>query len=151
MQKRLWLLAGAAAAVLLLAASATARTNSATRASAAAGTPAAAPFAQAWATVPTTAAGRKAASVAVVGAEQDIDGFNANLNCCAEVWATWMGDVEAWRGAYIQNQKGVWTPDLATAVATPTSITYKIRPDANWYFGGRKLPVTYKDFVYTLQ
>src|SRR4051812_22537473 len=118
MQKRLWLLAGAAAAVLLVAASATARTNSATGGSVAEGTPAAAPFAQAWAMVPRTTAGRKAANIAVVGAEQDINGFNSNLNCCAEVWATWIGEVESWRGAYIQNQKGVWMPDLAIGSAT---------------------------------
>ena len=30
-------------------------------------------------------------------------------------------------------------------------MTYTIKPNANWYWGGKKIPVTYKDFVYTLQ
>jgi peptide/nickel transport system substrate-binding protein len=34
-------------------------------------------------------------------------------------------------------------------VATKSTLTYFIRPDANWYWGGKKVPVTYKDFVYT--
>ena len=87
MHRRLWLLAGAAAAVLLLAASATAKTKVAGTAAVADGTPAAAPFAQAWAQVPRTTAGRKAANVVVFGAEQDIDGFNTDLSCCNELWA----------------------------------------------------------------
>jgi len=82
MHRRLWLLVGAAAAVLLLAASATAKTKVAGTAAVADGTPAAAPFAQAWAQVPRTTAGRKAANVVVFGAEQDIDGFNTVLSCC---------------------------------------------------------------------
>ena len=50
MHRRLWLLVGAAAAVLLLAASASATTKVAGSASALLdGTPAATPFAQAWA------------------------------------------------------------------------------------------------------
>ena len=92
MHRRLWLFAGAAAAtVLLVAASATAKTNVAGSARVSDATPAAAPFAQAWAQVPRTTAGRKAANVVVFGAEQDIDGFNTNLSCCNELWASWMG------------------------------------------------------------
>jgi len=153
MHKRLWLLAGAAAVVLLLAASATAKTKVAGSAAVADGTPAAAPFAQAWAQVPRTTAGRKAANVVVFGAEQDIDGFNTNLSCCNELWASWMGGAETGYGAYIQNQKGQWTmtPIITAASANSKGVSYTIAKSANWYWGGKKLPVTYQDFVYTLQ
>jgi ABC-type transport system substrate-binding protein len=152
MHRRLVLFVVPVAAVLLVAASATAKTNVAGSARVLGATPAAAPFAQAWAQVPRTTAGRRAANVVVFGAEQDIDGFNTNLSCCSELWAGWMGGVETNRGAFIQNQKGQWIKDLVTSAnATKTSLTYTISPNANWYWGGKKVPVTYKDFVYTLQ
>jgi ABC-type transport system substrate-binding protein len=153
MHKRLWLLAGAAAAVLLLAASATAKTKVAGTAAVADGTPAAAPFAQAWAQVPRTTAGRKASNVVVFGAEQDIDGFNTVLSCCNELWASWMGAGETTYGPFIQNQKGLWIPTGITtsAAANSKGVSYTISPKAFWYWGGKKVPVTYQDFVYTLQ
>jgi peptide/nickel transport system substrate-binding protein len=102
--------------------------------------------------VPTTTAGRKAANVVVFGAEQDINGFNTVLACCNQLWASFMGGNEALHGAFNQNNKGVWFKDLvSSASATKTSLSYTIKPNANWYWGGKKLPVTYKDFVYTLQ
>jgi len=150
MHRRLWLLAGAAAAVLLLAASATATSSGSSPASG--GTPAAAPFAQSWAKVPTTTAGRKAANVVVFGIEQDINGFNVNLACCNQLTASYMGAIETQHGAFNQNEKGVWFKDLVTAAsASKTGVSYTISPKANWYWGGKKVPVTYKDFVYTLQ
>ena len=153
MHRRLWLLVGAAAAVLLLAASATAKTKVAGTAAVADGTPAAAPFAQAWAQVPRTTAGRKAANVVVFGAEQDIDGFNTVLSCCNELWAGWMGGNETTYGPFIQNQKGLWIPTGITTAASANSkgVSYTISPKAFWYWGGKKVPVTYQDFVYTLQ
>jgi ABC-type transport system substrate-binding protein len=152
MHRRLWLLAGAAVAVLLLAASATARTHVAASQTAAGGTPAAAPFAQAWANVPRTTAGRMAANVAVVGSEQDVNGFNTDLACCNQLVGGFMGAIEADGGAFVQNQKGQYLPNLiSSASATSKTLSYTIRPDANWYWGGKKVPVTYKDFVYTLQ
>jgi len=49
------------------------------------------------------------------------------------------------------NNKAQWTLDLASAAsANSKGVTYTIRPNAYWYWGGNKLPVTYKDFVYTL-
>jgi ABC-type transport system substrate-binding protein len=150
MHKRLWLLAGAAAALLLVAGSATATTKVAGSAKGAESS--AAPFAQAWANVPRTTAGRKAKSVLVFGVEQDINGFNTDLACCNQLIGGFMGAIEAGRGAFVQNQKGVWVKDLvSSASATKTSLSYTIKPNANWYWGGKKLPVTYKDFVYTLQ
>ena len=151
MHRRLWLLAGAAAAVLLLAASATAKTKVAGSA-AFAGTPAAAPFAQAWAQVPRTPTGRRASNVVVVGAEQTFNGFNNILNCCSQLWAGFAGEVEAQHGAFIQDNKGNWQMDLvSSAAATKSGVSYTISPKAFWYWGGKKVPVTYKDFVYTLQ
>ena len=150
MHRRLWLLAGAAAAVMLLAASATATTKVAGSARGAESS--AAPFAQSWAKVPQTTAGRKAKSVLVFGVEQDINGFNTVLACCNQLIGGFMGAAEAQHGAFNQNEKGVWFKDLVSAAsATKTSLSYTIKPNANWYWGGKKLPVTYKDFVYTLQ
>jgi ABC-type transport system substrate-binding protein len=152
MNRRLWLLAGAVAAVLVLAASATATSSGSSRVSG--GTPAAAPFAQAWAKVPTTTAGRKAKNIVVFGAEQDINGFNTSLNCCSQLWANFMGLVETDHGAFNVNQKGQFFPEkyiVSSATATKTGLSYTIAPNANWYWGGKKVPITYKDFVYTLQ
>ncbi len=152
MHRRLWLLVGAAIAVGIVATSATATSRGAGSARAADATPAAAPFAQSWAHVPRTTAGRKAANVVVVGEEQDINGFNTVLNCCNQLAGQYIGNFEAIHGAYNLNEKGVYFKDLVSAAsATKTGLSYTIRPDANWYWGGKKLPVTYKDFVYTWQ
>jgi len=151
MHKRLWLLAGIALAVLMVAASATATTKVAGSAQAADATPAAAPFAQAWANVPRTTAARAAKDVLVFGQEQDIVGFNTNLTCCNQFWAL-VQAVPVIRGAYNINNKLQYVKDLVSdAKATRTTLSYTIRPDANWNWGGKKSPVTYKDFVYTWQ
>ncbi len=150
MHRRLWLLAGAAVAVMFLAASATATSNVSGTARGAQS--AAAPFAWSWAQVPRTAEARKAKSVLVFGEEQDINGFNTVLSCCNQLAGGYLAFNEALRGAHVQNDKGVWVKDLVTdAKATKTTLSYTISPKANWYWGGKKLPVTYKDFVYTLQ
>jgi ABC-type transport system substrate-binding protein len=143
-------LAGALVAVVVSgsAASTGARTDSS------AASPAAVPFAQAWAAVPKTAAARKAANVVVFAAFGDIPsgGFNIALTCCNSLASQWLGFREALHGAYIQDDKGEWVEDLVTdASATRTRLTYTISPQAFWYWGGRKLPVTYRDFVYTLR
>src|SRR3954469_14056076 len=148
MHRRLWLLAGVGAAVLLLAASATATTKSASSARGA--TLSAAPFAQSWANVPRTPAARKAKSVLVFGAEQDVVGFNTALASENAFWGVVMGGTPIIRGEYIIDDQANYLLDLATKVtATKTSLTYVIRPDANWWWGGKKLPVTAQDFVYT--
>jgi ABC-type transport system substrate-binding protein len=138
------LLAGALVAVVLSGSAASARPR-------AVGTPAAVPFTQA---VPKTVAARKAANVVVFAAFADIPsgGFNAALSCCNNLASLWWGFREALHGAYIQDARGEWVEDLVTdASATKTRLTYTISPRAHWYWGGRKLPVTYRDFVYTLQ
>ena len=144
MHKRLWLLAGALLAMVCVAATATATTTVSSKA-----TQSAAPFAQSWAQTPRTLAGRKAKDTVVFGQEQDIDGFNTVLTCCNEFWAG-VQTVPVIRGAYIVNNKLQHVLDLvSSAKATAHTLSYTIRPDANWYWGGKKVPVTYQDFVYT--
>jgi peptide/nickel transport system substrate-binding protein len=146
MKRALTLLAGAAVAILFVTASATATSRTAHSA-----TLAAAPFAQSWAHIPRTPAARAAKDVLVFGQEQDIDGFNTSLTCCNEFWAG-VQTVPVIRGAYNLTNKLQHVLDLVTsAKATRTTLSYTIRPDANWDWGGKKLPVTYKDFVYTWQ
>jgi len=150
MHRRLWLFAGVAAAMVVLVASATASTTKVSRSAGAQS--AAAPFAQSWAQVPRTVAARKAKDILVFGEEQDINGFNTVLTCCNALAGGYLGANETLRGAFVQNQKGVWVKDVvASASADKTGVTYTIKPNASWYWGGKKLPVTYKDFVYTLQ
>jgi peptide/nickel transport system substrate-binding protein len=152
MHRRLWLLAGAAAAVLVIAASATATTKVSGSASASRGTPAAMPFAQAFAHTPRTVAARKAKLTTIWAEEQDINGFNQNLNCCNQLAGGLVGAFEAQHGAFNLNDKGVYFLDLAkSAKANKTGVVYVLRPDANWYDGGKKVPVTGKDFIYTWQ
>jgi ABC-type transport system substrate-binding protein len=94
-----------------------------------------------------------AANAVVFGLMADAGaGFNTVLACCNTVQAGQMGNVEALRGAFVQTDKGVWVKDLvAEAKPDLRGVSYTIRPDAFWYWGGRKVPVTYRDFVYTLQ
>jgi ABC-type transport system substrate-binding protein len=149
MPKRISLIAGAALAILVIASSATAVGH---RAGTSAGaTASAAPFAQSWAQVPRTSAARQAKDILVFGQEQDVVGFNAALTCCSQFWAA-VQVVPVIRGTYNVDNKLRHVLDLvSSAKATKTTLSYTIRPDANWNWGGRKIPVTYKDFVYTWQ
>jgi peptide/nickel transport system substrate-binding protein len=149
MHRRLWLIAGMVLAVMIVATTATATTKVAGSARVADSAPAAAPFAQSWAAVPRTMAARKAKDIVVFGQEQDIVGFNTNLTCCNQFWAG-VQTVPVIRGAFITNNKLQLVKDLVSdAKATKTTLSYTIRPDANWNWGGKKIPVTYKDFAYT--
>ena len=152
MRRRIWLLAGAAAAVLVVAGSATATSKTAS-APAPDVTPAAAPFAQAWAHVPKTTAARKAKSVVVVAQEQDLSGtWNTNEASSNLAWAVWAGINPTMRAPYVIDAGLNYSYDLVSNVTvSKKSISYTIRPDAYWNYGGKKLPVTYKDFVYTWQ
>ena len=152
MHRRLWLFAGTAVAILSLAAAASATTKVAGVAHTLDATSAAAPFALSWANVPRTTAGRKAKSVLVFGEEQDINGFNTNLTCCNALAGGYLAANEALHGAYLQNDKGQWIKDVVVSgAATKTTLTYTISPKANWYWGGKKVPVTWSDFAYTWQ
>jgi len=115
-------------------------------------TSAAAPFADAWAQVPSSPAARKARNIVVFGGHGSFAGFNIALTCCDLLWAGFAGANEALHGAYIQNARGDWIRDLvSTASTTSSGVSYTIKPNAYWYWGGKKVPVTYRDFVYTLQ
>lgn len=102
-----------------------------------------------------TAGGAASAAVprtVVVGAQRDADGFNVATSCCGNPWDSWMGAEEALRGAFVRTPKGRWVVQLVSAAsADGRGITYTIKDDAFWYWGGRKVPVTYRDFVYTLR
>jgi ABC-type transport system substrate-binding protein len=97
-------------------------------------------------------AGPDVSRVVVFGLGADIDGgFNAVLTCCNALPGSYVS-VPVLHGAFVQNAKGVWLKDLVTdARASARGISYTIRPDAFWYWGGKRVPVTYRDFVYTLQ
>ena len=145
--KRMALIAGAALAVLVLAASASATGGRAETAA----TPAAAPFAESWASVPRSPQARQAKDVLVFGAEQDINGFNSVLTCCNQFWSAVVG-VPVIRGAFNLTNTLDHVKDLVSdAKATQKTLTFTIRKDAFWNWGGRKIPVTYKDFAYTWQ
>ena len=142
MHTRFWLLAGIAAA--LVAASASAGTTT-TRASLHA-----APFAQAWANVPRSPAARHARQVLVFAGEQDPSGFNGLQATQSSAWAVLEGDTPAVRGMYKIDDRGEYSLDLAAKVtATKSGLDIRVRPDANWLWGARKLPVTAEDFIYT--
>jgi len=146
MRKRIFLIAGTALAVLAVSSTATATGRHATSAA-----QATVPFAQSWANVPRTPAARKAKDVLVFGAEQDIVGFNAILTCCNQFWSAVQG-VPVIRGAYnIDNRLQHILDLVSSAKATKAGLSYTIRKGAYWNWGGRKLPVTYKDFAYTWQ
>jgi ABC-type transport system substrate-binding protein len=115
-------------------------------------TPAAAPFAEAWASVPASSTQRKARNIVVFGARGVVNGFNTQLACCNQLWVGFSAANEALRGAFNQNEKGTWFKDLVSAASVDkTGLSYTIKPNAYWYWGGKKVPVTYRDFVYTLQ
>ena len=148
MQTRHWLTACAIVALLATGASASAAAGSRSGR-----TLAAAPFAQAWSSVPRTPAARAARSVLVFGMEQDVTGFNTGEASQNSYWAALTGNTPTLRGNYIIDNKANYHLDLAKkVVATPKTLTIDIRPDANWYWQGHpKSPVTYKDYVYTWQ
>jgi peptide/nickel transport system substrate-binding protein len=149
MPRRITLIAGAAVAMLVVAMSATAVGHQSRAAAGAQSS--AAPFAQAWANVPRTPAARKAKNILVFGAEQDIVGFNGALTCCNQFWAA-VQAVPVLRGAYNVDNRLRHILDLVSAAkATKSSLSFTIRKDANWNWGGKKVPVTYKDFAYTWQ
>jgi peptide/nickel transport system substrate-binding protein len=150
MFKRMPVYVGVALVVVSVAASANATTKRAGNAKSSA--IAAAPFAESWANVPRTPAARRAKDTLVFGAEQDITGFNVQQADQSALWAQITGVSPTLRGIYIIDQNGNYHLDLATKVtATKTNLTITVRSDAVWNWGGKKLPVTNQDLVYTWQ
>src|SRR3954452_2633551 len=85
--------------------------------------------------------------------EQDVTGFNTGEESQNAYWAALTGNTPTLRGNYIIDNKGNYHLDLASKVtATKSTLSITIRPDANWYWEGHaKIPVSYKDYVYTWQ
>ena len=87
-------------------------------------TRAAAPFAQSWASVPASPAVRRARNIVVFGTAGVISGFNTALQCCNDLIAGFIAQTSL-RGAFNQNDKGVWFKDLvskAFAAAPPITL-----------------------------
>src|SRR5215469_6628398 len=131
MHRRIWLLAGAAAAVLVVATSAGAASRTAVSKAGVA------PFAQAWAQVPRTSAAREAKSVVVVAMEQDLPGtFNTNYQPSNSAW-TINVTTPVLAGIYDVTDKYQYIPSLVSSVVVnKKTITYNIRPNAVWNWGG---------------
>lgn len=90
-------------------------------------------------------------NVVVFGGHNEFKGFNVALSCCDSFWTNIEGTSEAIRGAFKQDDMGRWVYDLVSrASADASGVSYTIKPNAFWYWGGKKVPVTYRDFVYTL-
>jgi peptide/nickel transport system substrate-binding protein len=98
------------------------------------------------------AAAKAPPNVLVFGLNGDVaGGFNAALSCCDVLPGAFV-DVPVLHGAFVQNDEAVWVKDLVSSAHADTrGLSYTIRPDAYWYWGGKKIPVTYRDFVYTLR
>ena len=109
------------------------------------------PFAQAWAQVGRTPAARAAKSTAVVAMEQDLPAtFNTNFVASNTGWTLNVVSGPVLADVFAVSDKLQYMPSLVSKVtATKQGITYDIRPNAVWNWGGRKVPVTYRDFVYT--
>lgn len=163
MHRRFWFLAAAAVGVLTVVGSASAMRVGPTATARANGFTmgAIAPFAQSWAATPRTPAAREKSKSISVAMEQDIGSgttWNINQANSTLAWATWVGWNPILRGpylvAYSSKHKPHYTyhPDLATKVKVNKKfIRYYIRKNANWNWGGKVSPVTWKDFAYTVK
>ena len=143
MNRRMWEIVGTAVVVLAVAGSATATS---TTASATVDS-----FARAWAHVGRTPAARAAKSTVVVAMEQDLPGtFNTNYVASNTGWTLDVVSGPVLADVFAITDKLRYMPSLVSKVTvTKEGITYDIRPNAVWNWGGRMVPVTYKDFVYT--
>jgi len=152
MGKRLWLLAGVVmlASVVTVSGATAKLTNRAAEPSfsLASATAGSLPDSLLRSAIPTS---RQAKDTLVFGAEQDINGFNTNLECCNQFWAVVIGNSAVLRGAYIITDKLQYKEDVissAKLTANPFTITYNIRKNANWSDG---TPVSGADFVWSWQ
>jgi len=155
MHKRIWFLAAAALALLAVVGSASAMTGGPKTASSYGKVM---PFAQSWNATPKTPAGRMAKSTINVAQEQDLGagcGWNINNAACTLAWAVWVGWNPILRGPYTVayvNGGYKYEYDLVTNVTVNSKyIRYTIRKGAKWNWGGKLSPVTWQDFVYTVQ
>lgn len=161
MHRRIWFLGVAAVAVLAVAGSASAmRTGPASAKAGANGftMPNVGSFAQSWAQTPRTPAARAHASTINVAMEQDIGSGNTwNINQANSTlaWAVWVGWNPILRSPYLVTYTHghyVYKYDLVTKVKVNHKyIRYYIRKNANWNWGGKTMPVTWRDFALTVE
>jgi peptide/nickel transport system substrate-binding protein len=120
--RKLWLLAGVVLTGLVLASTGSARQNSAS-----------------------------AAGTMVVGLEQEPTILNTSIiggDALANVYIS----VPMWSGAYKITPNFTYAPELVSSVKVqqnPFRLTYHIKKNAYWNDGGKKVPVTAQDFVFT--
>jgi peptide/nickel transport system substrate-binding protein len=89
--------------------------------------------------------------VVVYGATGVVPGLNAMVNEF-DFGSGFFAQTAAVRGAFRLKNDGTYVKDLVTSAhADGRGVSYTISPKAFWYWGGRRVPVTYRDFVYTLQ
>jgi ABC-type transport system substrate-binding protein len=93
-----------------------------------------------------------------VAQEQDLSpncGWNINQANCTLAWAVWVGWNPILRGPLLlaYSKAGYkYKPDLtAMPSVDQTGITYHIRGNAKWNYGGKLTPVTGADFIYTVE
>jgi peptide/nickel transport system substrate-binding protein len=120
--RKLWLLAGVVFAGLVLVATGSARQSSS-----------------------------KAAGTLVVGLEQEPTILNTSIiggDALANVYIS----VPMWSGSYKITPSFTYKPELVSRVKVqnnPFRLTYYIRKNAYWNDGGKKVPVTAQDFVFS--
>ncbi len=88
----------------------------------------------------------------VFGAEQEpSEGLNGMLTCCTLFWEAVINN-QVLEGALEAQPDFTYEPELVTEEPTPTddpfSLTYNIRPEANWSDG---TPITAEDFEFTYE
>lgn len=86
------------------------------------------------------------------GAEQEpTEGLNGDLTCCTLFWENVI-NAQVIEGAFEAQPDFTYEPELITEEPTPTddpfSLTYNIRPEANWSDG---TPITAEDFEFTYE
>lgn len=92
----------------------------------------------------------KTGGTLVFAAEQNPDCLNLELNACNAAWAQWM-EFPVIRAAFHTMPDFSYVPDVVSKVSlhlNPMRLTYYIRKNAVWNDG---VPVTAKDFIFTLQ
>ena len=82
--------------------------------------------------------------------EQDVTGFNSNLSCCNEYWSVRSREQPGVRGAYMHHEQSRVRPGpRGQGRRNEDDADLHIKKNAYWTWGSKKLPVTYRDFVYT--
>ena len=146
MQRRLWLLVGAAAATMVLAISASATTKSWSSAQRPRRCAVLAVVGERSAGRP---AGRKAKSVLVFGDEQDVAGFNRPPGDAVAYWAALTGTLPSLRGTYIIDKKATTTSTSRRRLPPRRRPDDHHPPGCVLELGWQEAPGHGQDFVYT--